>query len=1434
MSDQVTQVPMPVKTNRFPRSLVRTVVIGLLLISLIPVLVIGTATYIRTRNALQQQTISQLASLSTSFSTQIEQLAATRTKALNEINQSPSFDANIASIFAGPQSSTYYFSLTAVTDYFNQYIQTPTEKIFDLVSIVDSAGTVLVSSNRDLVGTNLTDSIFIKSLYQTDQAVLAFNPGGLYPDRLVLINSKMYRNVAGAPGLTIIGFSTPVLPVSLLSSAQSFFDNAAAFYYAADRSVIALDPVSGSVISRDISSDQKSALEGYINTSGTGKDFQYQNFNQQQVFSYINKIPSVQSSLFIEVPRSTILARIESLLPFILLLLLGLILITGLVVFFGARSIVLPLVELANNAQTFAGGDWSFRVKVNRKDEIGLLAYSFNFMVDELTTYYRSLEDKVEARTKQLRVASDIAQSANSASNQSDVLKLTSQLINDKFDFSYNAVYLVDNFSKIASLIENNFKISDLIPGKNLRIPINPDSLVGWTASTKQPRLSENISLDNSITNKVGILNSSLSELTIPIVLDDQVVAVLDLQNDREKSFDNETIVIFTALVNQVSSGLRNIQAVEAAQVDLKENIALYKSSRKIANAQTVDEVNSYITDLFTQTTFVSIFFRVAQDQLQLMNITDPKGTRLDLTLRGDEIPFAKGLLRLQDEGVVILSELKTPTDYSNLSVFFERRGCQSVALLPVFSGDNLTSILAIGSRELEPISLLQMQPYGNLTTVIGNTLERINLLALLTKRVNELTTLSSIGQSAAKSTDLQELFLRLHDQILSSFGENIGFSVALNDTENQLVQIPYYFDADQVEIASYPVSDDLVSQVIKTQMPILHRDASALGLHAIDSPQKTLTAKSWLGIPLTISNKILGALILFDTSKSNRFTDDDMNLMTTLSPQIAASIQNAELLNSQREALLAYDQERFLLNALLENIPDQISFKNTNGEYLRVSNSVAVAKKISDPSLLIGTLETVPEGSTTDELDEESDSKIIETGVPQVGKIEALSDPNGNENWSLTSKIPLFNQEGSVEALLKISRDVTDLITIQKISKRRADQLLTASEIARETTTGTLDIDVTLKRLVDLVKTRFGFYHSSIFLLDAVRQFAVLRESTGEAGAQLKEASHKLAVGSSSIVGQATSRGIPVVVNDVTLEENYYPNPLLPKTRSELAIPLKIGDQIFGALDVQSEIINAFTQEDINILQVLADQLTVTIQNATLYSKTQQTLERHRLLHQITSSAGQSATIEDAIRNSVQVLHSTMITEKITYLSPDENGLLNIRAYSGYTSIDLDKQSIMPGTGLIGLAAKEQKPQRVNDIMSGSDYFPLSLDTRSILAVPVSYANVLLGVIAVESPNAGAFDESDQEIITTLANNLASIISNIQLVDQIRLQVERQRQLYEITSKIRRSVDIETIMRTSVTEICSALNIRKGSIQLNSSQLDPAEETPIIRKQEG
>ena len=607
--------------------------------------------------------------------------------------------------------------------------------------------------------------------------------------------------------------------------------------------------------------------------------------------------------------------------------------------------------------------------------------------------------------------------------------------------------------------------------------------------------------------------------------------------------------------------------------------------------------------------------------------------------------------------------------------------------------------------------------------------------------------------------------------------------------------------------------------------------------MRTVDFDQFTLSAKSWLGIPLILGDRVLGGLVLFDSKTSNRFSTADSDLLSTLAPQIAASIQNTELIASQERALNAFEEERFLLNSLLKNTPDEIIFKNAKGEFIRLSDSASQSLGSDNPDSLVGKLDTFDEITETEagfELDVDSDLSVISRATPLLGKIEQVDNIGGNKGWALTSKIPLLDKAGGVSALLKISRDVTELVNTQNIARRRADQLLTTSEIAREATTGNLDIDETLKRLVELVKKRFGFYHSSIFLLDVLGQFAVLRESTGEAGAELKEKGHKLAVGSTSIIGQTTARGEPVVVGDVTKELNYYPNPLLPNTRSEMGIPLKIGDKVYGALDVQSEEVDAFTSEDINILRVLADQLTVTIQNANLYTKTQQTLERHRLLQQLTSSAGQNITIEDATRNAVQELQRIFPLEKVTYLISRGPEHLKVNSYTGYSPDSLVTDEIKKGQGLIGKAGSEIQSQLSIDIPSTDEGNALCIGTRSILAVPVAYGNRLMGVFVIESIEPGKFDENDQEIVATLSSNMASLIANIELVEQIRLQVDRQRQLYDITSKIRRSTDVETIMKTSLAEICTALNIRKASIELLQDQTENDSVSDSMNPQKG
>jgi signal transduction histidine kinase/DNA-binding response OmpR family regulator len=178
--------------------------------------------------------------------------------------------------------------------------------------------------------------------------------------------------------------------------------------------------------------------------------------------------------------------------------------------------------------------------------------------------------------------------------------------------------------------------------------------------------------------------------------------------------------------------------------------------------------------------------------------------------------------------------------------------------------------------------------------------------------------------------------------------------------------------------------------------------------------------------------------------------------------------------------------------------------------------------------------------------------------------------------------------------------------------ARRRALELQAAAEVARDTTS-TLSLDILLERIVNQIITRFKYYHSSIFLKEETGNYAVIRESTGQAGQILKERGFKLSTGSNSIIGQVLATGDAVTVNDVAHSAIYFPTPLLPDTRSEMGLPLKLGERILGVLDIQSTEPNAFSSDDIAVLQILADQIAVAIDNARSYELVQQAIEDMR-----------------------------------------------------------------------------------------------------------------------------------------------------------------------------------------------------------------------------
>ncbi|MBN1679644.1 MAG: GAF domain-containing protein [Anaerolineae bacterium] len=215
----------------------------------------------------------------------------------------------------------------------------------------------------------------------------------------------------------------------------------------------------------------------------------------------------------------------------------------------------------------------------------------------------------------------------------------------------------------------------------------------------------------------------------------------------------------------------------------------------------------------------------------------------------------------------------------------------------------------------------------------------------------------------------------------------------------------------------------------------------------------------------------------------------------------------------------------------------------------------------------------------------------------------------------------------------LEQSREMVDALfhNMEARVQYHARDLEIAAEIGR-IATSIRDIDVLLREMVGQIRRRFDtVYHVQIFMLDNLGEYAVLTESTGEAGRQLLEFGHKLRVGSNSLIGRVTARGQVVIASDTSKPDvSWQPNPFLPSTRSEMGLPLKIEDRVFGALDLQSTESDAFDEDVVRVFEVLSDQIAIAIENARLLAETQERVQEINTLNrQLTRSAWQSHDAE-------------------------------------------------------------------------------------------------------------------------------------------------------------------------------------------------------------
>jgi GAF domain-containing protein len=381
---------------------------------------------------------------------------------------------------------------------------------------------------------------------------------------------------------------------------------------------------------------------------------------------------------------------------------------------------------------------------------------------------------------------------------------------------------------------------------------------------------------------------------------------------------------------------------------------------------------------------------------------------------------------------------------------------------------------------------------------------------------------------------------------------------------------------------------------------------------------------------------------------------------------------------------------------------------------------------------------------------------------ITTIGVVLILLTNYRNRTETLRlDEIRKINQElkdlsGTLEQ--RVNARTSELLIANQQVEKRAGQLQLIAEVARSVAT-IQETDQLLSTITKLVSEQFGFYHVGIFLIDAKAEFANLHAANSDGGIKMLARGHRLKVGEQGIVGLVASRGVARIALDVGEEAVFFNNPDLPDTHSEVALPLNFGREIIGVLDIQSKDINAFSQDAVNIFSVLADQVSVAIQN----TRSLETVQR--ALHEAEIASSQ----------------------------------LTGQAWKGYTKTIQAK-----GYRYDGIKSEALKEASA------------AQSQKDALTIPVQLRGQTIGRLKIKgSDSTRKWTDDERAIIESTAERVAIAMEGARLLDEAQKRAARETFLSEIGSKLGASFQLDSILRDTVEELGHNLQGSTVSFQL-------------------
>jgi GAF domain-containing protein len=315
----------------------------------------------------------------------------------------------------------------------------------------------------------------------------------------------------------------------------------------------------------------------------------------------------------------------------------------------------------------------------------------------------------------------------------------------------------------------------------------------------------------------------------------------------------------------------------------------------------------------------------------------------------------------------------------------------------------------------------------------------------------------------------------------------------------------------------------------------------------------------------------------------------------------------------------------------------------------------------------------------------------------------------------------------------------------------RKTEQLRATSYIARKTAE-VQDLASLLTTVVHLVTDQFGFYHTGIFLINESGNQVVLQAASSEGGQHMVERGHSLSVGVQGIVGYVAAQKKPRIAVDVGADAVFFNNPDLPLTRSEVALPLLVRNKVLGVLDIQSDKPQAFSMDDIDILQTLSDQIAIAIENARLLDETQAAIMQLEALTSIRTQEAWSQKLQD---------HGRAFT---------------------YTPLGL----------------------RAEKIAQNHD---------SAISAPIILRGKKIGNITIAKKGDGKWSRLDEGLLDEVAGQVGLAVDNIRLLEEATQRARQEQTVGKLSTHFSQSLDLDTLLQTAARELGQLPDVSEVSV---------------------